>query len=275
MHRHFQEIWRVLRDFLAFSEITRLDEVGSGTLRNFLYHGRHERGWSPKTLHNYRQYLGSFFKWCHKRGYLQKNPIDAIEKPILEKRLPRCLSREEARKVLFHASWFPWRYEFEKTRNPSIIATFLFTGIRLQELINLNVTDVDWAGKQLFIRQGKGRKDRLAPIHGRLLPILKSYLNEKIRLGKSSDCLFPGMYSESRLGPKNIRTMCGKIGREAGVKFTPHMLRHTFAREMIENDFPIFKLKEILGHNNVTTTQIYLSVSQRSIHKSFKTVSLY
>jgi site-specific recombinase XerD len=273
--KHFREIWRLLREFLKFAELDKIEQISTSQIRNFLIHGRLELGWSAKTFQNYRQYLRSFFEWTRRQGYTKSNPVDAIEKPKLDQRIPRSLSRNDARKVLFCATWYPWRSTFEKSRNPTILATFLMTGLRLQELINLKTPDIDLATGQITVWKGKGRKDRLVPIHHRLNQQLRGYLKIRAKKQSDGDHLFPGITSGKELQPRDIRSICRKVGREAKVKLTPHMLRHTFAREMVENDFPLYKLKEILGHANITTTQIYLSVSHASIKKSFDSVSMY
>ena len=273
--KHFRETWRILMDFSQAMDIDAVADIQTATVRAYLQQGRRDRDWSAKTFHTYRQYLQSFMNWCLRNGYVSRNPVTAVEKPRLDRRLPRFLTTEEARKVLFHATYCPWRTAFEKSRNPTILATFLMTGLRLQELINLTTTDIDLKTGEIWVRQGKGRKDRIVPIYERLHPILQVYLSTKLRLKKYSDAFFPGSFALKPLQPRDIYRICRRVGTQAGVKFSPHMLRHTFGREMIENDFPIYKLMEIMGHSSITTTQIYLSVSRQSLRKSFKDVSLY
>lgn len=273
--RTLKDILRIVGDLVAFSGTSELEHMQTPAIRSFLHHGRLEKGWSPKTFHIYRQYLKTFFDWCRRQGFLRKNPVDSIEKPKLPSKLPRALPRDQARKILFSATWYPWRYGFQKARNTTILAIFLLTGIRLQELLNLNISDVDLPNRQILIQQGKGRKDRWVPINDRLFHFLKQYFDARKTFGKKSDCLFPGLGSQKRLRVKDIRRICQVVGRDANVKFTPHMLRHTFARAMVENDFPLYKLKEIMGHSSILTTQIYLSVSRSNLQKSFALVNLY
>lgn len=273
--RTLRDIVRMVHELAQFSKMTQVRDFSTQTVRGFLYHGRSERAWSAKTFHIYRQYLKSFFDWCQRQGYLRKNPVTPIEKPSLPARLPRALSQEDASKILFSATWYPWRYGFQKARNLTILALFLMTGVRLQELLNLNVADIDLSQRHILVRQGKGRRDRMIPINDRLAHLLITYFQSRNQHGKHGECLFPGLGSEKRLLVKDIRRICKVVGRDAGVKFSPHMLRHTFARAMVEHDFPLYKLKEIMGHSSILTTQIYLSVSSENIRKSFDLVNLY
>lgn len=168
----------------------------------------------------------------------------------------------------------PWRYKLERSRNTAIIGTFIFTGLRLQELQKLRCDHVNVKTKTVLVVEGKGQKDRLVPIHPSLLPLLRTYLREKEEMGSRSEWIFSSVLSPAQLTKKNIRTVCQKVSKAAGIYFTPHMLRHTFARLSIEADLNIYKLKEIMGHEKISTTQGYLSISTESIRKAFEDIQL-
>lgn len=156
-------------------------------------------------------------------------------------------------------------------RNEAILATFLFTGMRLSELLHLGSDHVNLDTHEILIKKGKNSKDRIVPIHPRLLGILKTY-SQKRKGG--AKWFFTGLASEKRLYPKNIYAICKTVSKVAKVKFTPHMLRHTFGRLAVENDFSLYKIKEIMGHADISTTQIYLSVSKENIKETFRKVEL-
>ncbi len=149
------------------------------------------------------------------------------------------------------------------------------TGLRRAELLSLRLADVDFRSGVLSIRGGKGRKDRSVPLHPRLVPILHRYLDEKEKQRQVSEWLFSSLKSEKRLTSKNLYAMLRRVSLGAGVKFTPHMLRHTFGRELVEADFNIYKLKEVMGHASVATTQAYVALSSRSIKDSFERTRIY
>lgn len=140
--------------------------------------------------------------------------------------------------------------------------------MRLNELLHLRIIDVNLESQEIYIDKGKGGKNRTVPIHPQLSSVLRGFIKERNRRGKESKWFFTGIHSDKRLYEKNIAEICKKLSLKSGIKFTPHMLRHTFARLVCDANMNLFKLKEILGHSNVSTTQIYLSVSKEGIKKS-------
>ncbi|MEL6960407.1 MAG: tyrosine-type recombinase/integrase [Pseudomonadota bacterium] len=261
----------MLCDWADTDDISRLDH---GTVKAFLYWGREERAWEARTFRNHRQYLKSYFTWCLGQAIIKQNPVEGIDKPKLPQRLPRCLNREDTQTVLAYPRWHSWRYRIEAIRNETILYLLVYTGMRLQEMLNLETGDVDLRAGAILVRQGKGQKDRSVPIHPRLLPILRSYLHRRRELGVRSSSFFSGAQSNKPLRDKDVWRICKAVSRGTGVYFTPHMLRHTFGRLMVEADVDLFKIKEIMGHSSVTTTQIYLSVSTENLKKTFDEIAL-
>lgn len=242
-----------------------LRQMKTNAVREVLYKLKSERLWSPSTFINKRQYLKTFFQFCESYGYLDHNPIKKISKPKLPKRLPRFLSRQDVHKLLAYTDSINWRNQEEALRNRAIIRTFLFTGIRLSELLNLKQFQVNYEERQLFVSQGKGKKDRIIPIHQDLLPYLRAYTRGK----KPSLYFFTSLRSECPLTTKNLYRIIKKIRKESRVYFSPHMLRHTMAKNCIESNINPFALQAILGHADISTTQVYVSMSQSSIRDQF------
>mmetsp|Transcript_22804 Transcript_22804/g.37933 ORF Transcript_22804/g.37933 Transcript_22804/m.37933 type:complete len:296 (+) Transcript_22804:1186-2073(+) len=265
-YRSIMASMEMLCDWADTEEIPRLD---NGTVKAFLYWGREERAWEARTFRNHRQYLKSFFTWCASQNIIKKNPVEGIGKPKLPQRLPRCLSREDTTKILSQVRWYPWTYKFEGIRNETILYLLIFTGLRLQEMLDLEVADVSLESSEILVRQGKGQKDRVVPIHPRLRPVLKNYLAAREASRNHSRFFITGAKSDKPLDGKHVRTTCQKLSRASGCYFTPHMLRHTFGRLTIEGGWDIFKIKEVMGHSDITTTQGYLSVSTENIKRSF------
>ena len=252
-------------------EIVRLDH---GTVKAFLYWGREERAWEARTFRNHRQYLKSFFAWCVEQRMINENPVYDIGKPKLPQRLPRCLSREDTQKILSQVRWYPWTYKFEATRNETILYLLIFTGLRLQEMSDLEMTDLSLDSGEILVRQGKGQKDRIVPIHPRLRPVLKNYLAARRANRNHSRYFITGAKSEKPLDGKHVRTICQKLSRASSCYFTPHMLRNTFGRLTVESGWDVFKIKEVMGHSDITTTQGYLSVSTENIKSTFGELTL-
>jgi len=273
--RTLRDILAIVRRLRAFTGSDDLAVFSTPAIRSFLQHGRMELGWSARTFRLYRQYLKSYFDWCIRADYLAANPVDPIQKPRLPQSLPRCLSQQEARRVLYAARHATWRSDLQRARSEAIVATFLMTGLRRAELLRLRVTDVEFTTATLTVRGGKGRKDRSVPLHPKLIPILRGYLEAKKRRQRSSEWLFSSLRSAGRLTNKNLYAILRRVAVAAGVKFTPHMLRHTFGRELVEADFNIFKLRAIMGHASVSTTQAYVALSPQSIRESFERTRIY
>lgn len=256
-----------LDDYLSTNSV---QTITTTDIRSFLYHEKETKLWANKTFRNNRQYLKSFFDYCVAVEIISVNPVLKIEKPKLPKSLPRSLRKDEIHKILLHTDSISWNSHKETLRNQTIIRTFLFTGIRLSELLNLKISEINLAETKILIKKGKGDKDRIIPIHPQLLPFLQQHLSFK----RVSPFVFSSMRSEKALTKKNLYRIIQKIRNSSQVYFSPHMLRHTFGKLSIESNLNPFKLKAIMGHSDISTTQIYVSISNQNIHESFQKLQL-
>lgn len=256
--KSFKAIVSAVSRLVDFAKTDQLKDLDTAMIRDFLYFGREELCWSAKTFRNMRQNLASYFNFCIRFGYLASNPTDSIDKPKLPQSLPRSLTQDQAKLILAHTLDYPWYYEIERSRNYAIMMMFLHTGLRLSELIGLEVGDVDLHANLITVRNGKGQKDRLVPISNQLKRILIQYRDERRDKLSPSRRFFTSVRSSAGLTQKNIQAICTRVSKLSGIKFTPHMLRHTFARTAVENDMNLFKLMQIMGHADLSTTQRYL-----------------
>jgi site-specific recombinase XerD len=272
--KYYRTIVRHMERLLKYLETNNINKVKEKGIREFLSINSNKNDWSSKTYRSYIQSFNTFFKWCVIRNFIKKNPVEKIEKPKIPQRLPRCLTKSEIQKVFESATQYRWGFEFERTRNLAILHTFLYTGIRLNELLNIRIIDLSIDSMEIYINKGKGGKNRIVPIHPHLSGILRGYIRKRNKRGVVSKWLFTGIHSDKRLYEKNIHEICRKISIKSGIKFTPHVLRHTFARLVCDEDMNLYKLKEILGHSNVSTTQIYLSVSREGIKRSLGSITI-
>lgn len=262
---------RLVCEFARTSEIRSLD---TPLIREFLQVERERKGWSAKTFRLYRQYLKTFFDWTVSQRWIKTNPVSEIQSPRLPNPLPRCLSKDDALKLLSHVHWHPWRYELEGSRNKAIIATFLFTGIRMSELLDLRTIDIDLENGELQILSGKNEKGRSLAIHPQLLPILREYRASRLRLGVPSQWFFPSVKSEKRLTVKNLHEVFRKLSVSTGTKVTPHMLRHTFGRLSVESNINLRIIQGMMGHSSIRTTQNYTFVSTKAMKRALAETSL-
>lgn len=252
---------QVINRYAAFARIKEIEEVNNENVRNLFYWGRTARHWSPNSFVQFHKTLGVFFRWCIREGYLQNNPIEDIEVPQLEKKLPPKLTKQEAMRLLEVVYNYPYPYKFLRYRNHAIFATFLFAGLRKKELLNLKLTDVDLENMSIFIRQGKGSKDRVVPICYKLVEIFQKYLSERKRLNKTCPEFFTSLNRNVGLTETGLKRLVEKVRGASGIKFSVHKLRHTFATLMLEGGCDIYSLSRMLGHNDIKTTTIYLAAS--------------
>lgn len=249
--------------------IESLQDANTELIRNYLYEQKEKRLWKAKTFRNRRQQLKTFFEYCLLHDYIDKNPVNKIGKPKLAKTLPRFIDAKDISLIIAHTELYPWRYDLERIRNRAIINTFLYTGMRLNELLSLQFVDVNTEQQEIIIKKGKGNKERIMPIHPKLLPILKTYIKERKKCKNQSVWFFQSIKMPTQIMPKTLHNICKKISKASGVKFTPHNLRHSFARNCINAGLGLYQTKEMLGHASVSTTEIYLSISKDSLKKSF------
>lgn len=183
--RTLQRYRTVIKYYYCHSKITEIEQVNKENVRNLFYYGRTNKNWSTNTFHIYHKSLRVFFRWCNKEGYMTSNPIDDIELPRIEKKIPEKLTKQDSLKILEVVDNYPFESNYLRFRNYAIFATFIFTGIRKSELLKLKCNDVDIENLSLFIRQGKGSKDRVIPINYRLAEALKKYFDVRKKTYKT------------------------------------------------------------------------------------------
>lgn len=266
-----KDILKTVQNLIESNVVSTVNNSTTKSIRCFLYDQKVNRSWGNRTFRNKRQYLKSFYDYCIRYGYMNVNPVEKIEKPKIAKSLPRFLRKDEVDKLLLCVDTFSWKNELEAKRNKAIIRTYLYSGIRLSELLKLKTIDTLFEDRVLVIRNGKGNKDRLVPIHPSLYPYLVSYEKTK---KKKTEFLFSSINSDSGLTIKNLYRIIKVIRNESRVYFSPHMLRHTMARRAIESNLNPFHLQTILGHADISTTQIYVSSSLTSVKESFSKLIL-
>jgi len=250
-----------IRSFYEFAGVEDISQVSSDKVRAFFFEGRTKKGWRPNTFICYHKSLLVFFRWCVGEGFIEENPVEDIEMPKLEKRLPPKLTKQEAMRLLEVVYNYPYDYKFLRYRNYAIFSTFIFAGLRKKELLQLKYADVDLENMSIFIRQGKGSKDRIVPISYTLAESLQKYLEERKRLNKTCPEFFASLNRNLGFTETGIRWVVRKIRKASGINFTIHRLRHTFATLMLEGGCDIYSLSRMMGHADIKTTTIYLAAS--------------
>jgi site-specific recombinase XerD len=251
----------VINLFCKRTQINEINEIKTDKVRLFFMNGRTEYKWQSSTFITYYMVLTVFFKWCMKEGYLSDNPINDIEKPKLEKRLPTKLTKQDSLKLLEVIYNYPYNFTFLRYRNHAIFSTLIFAGLRRKELLNLKLTDVDIENLTIFVNQGKGNKDRIIPMSFTLAQTLKRYLEERKRLNKTCAEFFCSLTYNMGFTTHGLKRLVIQMRKASGITFGIHKLRHTFATLMLEGGCDIYSLSKMMGHSDIKTTTIYLSAS--------------
>lgn len=241
--------------------VETLDQVSEQQFQRFMMCGRTERHWTANSYITYHKSFAVFFRWCVTEGYMEENPADGMEMPKMDKKLPPKLTRQEATRILETAANMPYPYKFLRWRNHAIFAMFLYAGLRKQELLSLMLMDVDVTNRSIFIRRGKGSKDRVVPICGSLAESLERYLVERRRLNKTCPEFFASLNRNVGFTNTGMKRLIEKMNQASGIPFSAHKLRHSFATMMLEGGCDIYSLSRMMGHSDIKTTTIYLAAS--------------
>ncbi|MPM26483.1 IS91 family transposase ISTha3 [bioreactor metagenome] len=263
-------------------------------LRNKMIMEMELRGYSPKTIKNYTYHISSFVRFYKKspsllgeseiRRYLHHcitekklnegtvnagySALKFLYTKILNKpwnvekltrvkerrRLPIVLSPEEVKNI-FDAT--------EYLKHKAILMTIYSGGLRVSEVCNLKITDIDSKNMQIFIREGKGKKDRYTLLSKTNLEVLREYWKEY----KPKEFLFSGRYRTDAIKPRSVQRVFEKARKKAGVSkhATVHTLRHSFATHLLDSGTDICYIQRLLGHTRISTTTIYLHLRRMDL----------
>lgn len=258
-----------LLQFCEFLEEHDLVEVDRKSLRSFLAHQSRE-GARPATVNRKLACLRSFFRFLAARDVIENNPADTLFFLKKEKKLPAIFSYEAILKVFETIDM----QTFEGLRDRTILELFYSSGMRLRELVRLDVSDIDFQTALLKVT-GKGTKERLVPLGRRVESFLQEYqAARKEQLGTldlENEAFFITPKGK-RITPRQVQNRMQKyflpVSREKGA--SPHMLRHSFATHLLEEGADLMAVKELLGHASLSTTQIYTHLTSEKLKKIYE-----
>jgi len=229
-----------------------------------------EKQYSKTTIARKLATLRSFYKFLVKRGRVSSNPVMAVRTPKQEKKLPKFLEYDQVRKLLETPPMDNWL----GARDRAIMETLYSTGMRVSELVALNMDDIDFLGEVVHIR-GKGKKERITPISSSTLQVIQHYIEFRNRRAQSnsnfdSKVLFVNKHGR-RLSTRSVRRKMDKYLKMAGLDpaISPHTLRHSFATHMLNNGADLRSVQELLGHQSLSTTQIYTHLTTKKLKEAY------
>jgi integrase/recombinase XerC len=251
------------KDLEDFSHFVKkpLDKIDYFTFRKFLAH-LNAAGLKKRTVARKISTLKSFFKFLIREGLIKTNPALSMTYPKQDKNLPKFLSEKE---VGFFLDQLPVKTKLE-LRNKAILEVLYTSGIRISELIGLNKEDTDIIGDILKVR-GKGKKERLVPLGSSAAKALRRYLDKR---GSSNPALFLNRFGR-RISPVGVRKAINNSAKKLALKqkISPHIFRHSFATHLLNRGADLRSVQELLGHSDISTTQIYTHLTIDNLKKVY------
>ena len=243
-------------------------QVNVGRIRGFLAH-LSESNFSPATMARKIATLRSFHKWLETRNVIENNPMTLIRTPKQAKRLPKAISVEDVEKLLSA----PDTNTQLGARDRAMLETLYSTGIRVSELVGINIGDIDEAGQALVVR-GKGRKERIVPLGSHAIAATSHCLSmRRTATGNPLDPAGPLFVNKqgTRISTRSIRRKVSKYLEEVGLdpSISPHTLRHSFATHLLDNGADLRAVQELLGHQSLSTTQVYTHLTTQRMRDAY------
>lgn len=246
---------RDIESFAAFCE--REGVPGWATVDNFHVRSfaasEHRNGLSPRSIQRRLSALRSFFSFLVREGALQANPAADIRAPKAAKRLPRTLDADRMARLLEPPADDPLA-----RRDHAMMELLYSSGLRLAELVGVDLTDIDLGDRTVRVL-GKGSKTRIVPVGQHAVASIQAWLRDRGALAKA-DCtaLFVGS-NGGRLGVRGVQQRIARAARRQGIdaRVHPHLFRHSFASHLLESSGDLRGVQELLGHSDISTTQIY------------------
>lgn len=249
-------------------------KIARNDLRDFLIHLK-QKGMDNRSVTRKASAIRSFFKFLLREGKVKSDPSSYLLTPKLRKVLPEILTVEEMKAVFeqpeFKEPSFSDKKRLWMLRDLAILELFYGTGMRLNELAQLDVSSFDFRGETVRVL-GKGKKERMIPVGEKALKALSSYLSERRRLTfLEEDAVFINR-SKRRLSPRSISRIVKKYLSKITEKkkVSPHIVRHSFATHLLDEGADLLAVKELLGHKNLSTTQIYTHVTMDRLKKVYR-----
>lgn len=255
---------RKLQDYAHTRNLQSLDAINHQEIRLLLAQ-QHRSGNGGKTLARWLSALRSFFRFAIKRGWLEANPAEGLQAPKSPKKLPKTLDVDQAGQFVQLDG-----DDFISLRDGAMVELMYSSGLRLAELVSTNVKDIDLAGASIRVT-GKGNKQRELPVGRFAVAAVKRYLSvRELHANATEPALFVSQRG-NRISHRSVQARLEQISLRQGMgqPVHPHMLRHSFASHMLESSSDLRLVQELLGHANISTTQVYTHLDFQHLAKVY------
>ncbi len=244
-----------LKQFFSFCQ-KEYDQVKATDIRAWLA-SLEEQELKPRSIHLKLAALKSFYHYCMEENRLKKNPTLSVQTPKIDDSLPKYLNKRQIALLqeLTRAN----------VRDRAIVETLFATGVRVGELLNIKLEDIKWDTRQIWIRKGKGNKERFVLFTYECAERIQAYLNQR---KVTSDYLFCNQRG-GKLSRTVVEMKFKEFSKILGFKITPHTMRHTFATYLAQKNMPQSYIQELLGHVNINSTRIYTRLTESARKKQY------
>ena len=252
---------RDLSGFFDFCGDIDVSEIKRTQINSYI-RNLHEKHFSPTSIMRKIASLRGFFKWACINEVIKSNPALTLEQPKVPQKLPKVMTVEEINNLLNQ----------NLTKIQKVIVELLYgCGLRVSELVNIKITDYNLNSKYLECT-GKGSKDRIVPLGKKAVKAIKNFLPERDynlqKYNKQSKYLLINEHGK-QVTRQEVYTFIHERGKRLHKSISPHTLRHTFATHLLENGADLRVVQELLGHSNVSTTQLYTHISKKRLKEVY------
>ena len=248
-------------EFLNHLGIDILQEISRTNVNRYIRNLR-QQDFSPGSITRKIASLRGFFKWLISSEYLLHDPTASLEQPKLSRHLPKVLTMSEIN-IILQENLSSWQR--------AVFELLYAAGLRVSELANLKVSDVNL--EQSYVRCfGKGAKERLVPIGKYAVAAVRGYLENRKSLVSDLDLDSKHLFLDEKgnnISRQKIYLLIHDLGKKVGKNISPHTLRHSFATHLLENGADLRVVQELLGHSDVSTTQLYTHVSKKRLKEVY------
>ena len=256
---------RDLYDFGGKLDGKDIQMVGRNDI-NMYVRSLKERNLAPTSIIRKIASLRGLFRWAYAMNIITKNPASTLEQPKVPQRLPKVITLKEVEEML-HSGLIPLEH---------VMMELLYScGLRVSELVNLKITDIDMSSK--YIRCfGKGSKERISPMGEEARKVLEEYYPERDLVLKKYNLSTKRLLINSSgrfINRQDVYTFIHNRGKLIHKNISPHTLRHSFATHLLENGADLRVVQELLGHSDVSTTQLYTHISKKRLKEVYFSIN--
>ena len=251
--KSYQRDIKNLTDYCINKFIQHWTDLKQSDIRSHIA-SRHRQGISSKSLQRELSAIRSFYNFLLKNRLADSNPAQHIKAPKQARKLPKTLDVDQINGLLEAGA-----NSALEIRDLAMFELFYSSGLRLGELAALDLTDVDLPDNSLIVRAGKGGKSRILPIGSKAVTAINNWLQQRLKNAAVSESALFVSTRGTRLGQRSIELRLEQWCKKKGIDehIHPHMLRHSFASHLLESSQDLRAVQELLGHSNISTTQIY------------------